>query len=67
MVETDIVIGVEYRHKNNGKIYIIKDIISSEHPDTGEWYVAVLYYAITDNRVSYSRKMSRFVNSFELI
>lgn len=67
MKEEDIVIGRDYRHKGNDRIYIVKNVISSEHPDTKEWYIAVLYYDIKSPDKFHSRKISRFIECFDVI
>lgn len=64
MLEDYVIIGQDYQHKGNDRIYTIKDVISSEHPDTGEWYIAVLYYDISNNDKLHSRKLTRFIESF---
>ncbi len=58
-----------WRHKGNGKVYVVTDVVKFEDPATGEWIDAVGYVAREDDTdfTLYVRSLLRFAERFEMI
>ncbi len=55
-----------WRHKGNGKVYVVTDIVKFENPATGEWIDAVGYHSTEDESLPlYVRNLERFAERFE--
>lgn len=53
-------------HIEKGHTYIILDIIKSKHPDTGEWYDAIIYKQL-ENKETFVRHIKSFCENFRII
>ena len=52
-----------FTHKEKGHTYKVEDILISKHPDTGEWYEAVLYIQLESSR-RFVRSLESFITNF---
>ena len=53
-------------HIEKGHIYKVLDIVKSKHPDTGEWYDAVIYEQFYNNKI-FVRSVKSFCENFRII
>ena len=53
-------------HIEKGHTYIILDIIKSKHPDTGEWYDAIIYKQL-ESKETFVRSIQSFCENFRII
>ena len=53
-------------HIEKGHTYIILDIVKSKHPDTGEWYDAVIYKQL-ESKETFVRSIQSFCENFRII
>lgn len=53
-----------YTHKEKGHTYIIVKELKCKHPNTGEWYEAILYTQL-ENGESFVRSKESFINNFK--
>ena len=53
-------------HIEKGHTYIILDIVKSKHPNTGEWYDAVIYKQL-ENKETFVRSIQSFCENFRII
>lgn len=53
-------------HIEKGHTYIVLDIIKSKHPDTGEWYYAVIYKQL-ESKETFVRSIKSFCENFRII
>ena len=65
--DKEVIVGKTYEHKNNKFLYVVDEIITSEHPDNGKWQIAVLYHRQDLPNEHHSRMLYSFVNSFTIV
>lgn len=53
-------------HIEKGHTYIVLDIIKSKHPNTGEWYDAVIYKQL-ESKETFVRSIKSFCENFRII
>ena len=53
-------------HIEKGHTYIVLDIVKSKHPNTGEWYDAVIYKQL-ENKETFVRSIQSFCENFRII
>ena len=53
-------------HIEKGHTYIILDIVKSKHPNTGEWYDAVIYKQL-ESKETFIRSIQSFCENFRII
>lgn len=53
-------------HIEKGHAYIILNIVKSKHPDTGEWYDAVIYKQL-ESKETFVRSIQSFCENFRII
>ena len=53
-------------HIEKGHTYIVLDIVKSKHPDTGEWYDAVIYKQL-ESKETFVRSIKSFCENFRII
>ena len=52
-----------YVYPKTGHKYYLEEYLKSKNPDTGEWYLAVRYFGINDQKY-YVREHDDFFNKF---
>lgn len=52
-----------FTHKEKGHSYKVEELLISKHPDTGEWYEAVLYIQLESSK-KFVRSQESFINNF---
>lgn len=52
-----------FTHKEKGHNYKVEELLISKHPDTGEWYEAVLYIQLESSR-RFVRSLESFITNF---
>ena len=53
-------------HIEKGHTYIVLNIVKSKHPDTGEWYDAVIYKQL-ESKETFVRSIKSFCENFRII
>lgn len=53
-------------HIEKGHTYIVLNIIKSKHPDTGEWYDAIIYKQL-ESKETFIRSIKSFCENFRII
>ena len=56
----------KFTHVEKGHTYFIRDVLKSKHPDTGEWYYAVLYYQV-ESKERFVRSLESFLENFIML
>lgn len=60
-----VVDNARFTHIEKGHTYEVILIVKSKHPDTGEWYPAVIYQQIESGDI-FVRSEESFINNFEV-
>ena len=55
----------QFTHVEKGHTYIVREILISKHPQTGEWYDAVFYEQLETGKF-FVRSVQSFLDNFEL-
>lgn len=54
-----------FTHKTKGHTYKVLEILKSKHPDTDEWYDAVLYIQLESSEL-FVRSEESFIKDFNI-
>lgn len=52
-----------FTHKEKAHNYKVEEILISKHPDSGEWYEAILYIQLETSR-RFVRSIESFIENF---